>query len=219
MRLLVLAILCFACTATFYGESRLMAPIGQAATPVFDFEPWVTSVAVGDFVVRQYPDGRTERWEAALLDASFLSVKITDIVHGKKGTHHYVKFRTKPASSSGKRKIMPPEMAKTDRHEQIEVNKQPLECSVFDGIEQHGSGSTNGIKVQLWRRAVRFVAAEVPLGGVVRELHAPLDRSSLGNATDGNERLINRGEPTELAFEVIDFGFGKRADIAKASSP
>jgi hypothetical protein len=209
MRSLFLISLIASFTQT-YASSTLTAP--SAAQPlVYAYEDWVSNAAVGDFIVRRHASGTLERREVTHCGSAVVDVKVTYTVDGKKLKSYLEQYRRKP-SKADEKKSKRPELTQVDGSETVETENAKLSAAIFTGIEPFGNSSRG----ENWRKIKRLISAGVPLGGVVKEWHAPFDPASLRHDAipDDRGRFVNNGEPTDLAFEVVEFGRGKKKVVA-----
>src|SRR5262252_1864282 len=91
------------------------------------FEPWVKTARVGDFVVRKYTDGTTQRCEVKNIDDRYLIVEEKSELKGKETTGEK-KFKRK--ESSGKTREI--EMKSTGKDKQT-INGTKVRTESFDG--------------------------------------------------------------------------------------
>lgn len=205
------------------GRPQPEAPKAPGAAPaaqamIRDYEPWVKTARIGDFLVKRFPDGRTGRQEVTAMSPEFVTVAFFDQKATRLGD---VLYRRRPEvqKSPGAPSPLPEPELKQKSPGRIDVGGRVLKCVVYAGRSCTGFVSISGRRYEMWGAIERHIAPEVPFGGVIKELCAKsmpvqivngkVDGWQQAAAEGGTVRLINPGSPTETAFEVIDFGNGR----------
>jgi len=180
---------------------------GNVEFPIQAFEPWVKTAKIGDFVAIKYKSGTTMRRELKSIDADVVVVEEKSTSNGKDYTFQK-KYSRKEAGATEPREL---DMKKTSTAP-VKINGKDVNCEVWDGYIKGMVVSTSSSTTQKAEtfKALRYqktMAADVPFGGIVKEMQAPDDGIGLsfGKGNKGG-RVNNKNENLELVFEATDFG-------------
>jgi len=178
----------------------LGAPAFAEDTAPLPFEPWVKTARTGDFIVRKYADGSTQRCDVKSIDASFVIVEEKTELKGKETT---VQKKYKRDESSAHPREM--EMKSTDKGKQ-KINGTKIRTESFDGYIVTYSKEWNGEIVAIKLAKYHKVVGEgVPFGGAIRVLQANDDKMEVPSGS-GFVRQMNTDETLRVVYEVMDWG-------------
>jgi hypothetical protein len=191
MKFHALALSLLLCVAAFAEDS---APL--------PFEPWVKTARSGDFIVRKYTDGTTQRCEVKSIDASYVVVEEKSELKGKETT---VERKYKRDESSAKTREI--EMKSSGKDKQT-INGTKIRTESFDGYIVLSSREWNGELVAMKLAKYHKVVGEgVPFGGAIRVLQAPDDKVEVKSKPDGGfVRQMNTDETLRVVYEAIEWG-------------
>jgi hypothetical protein len=177
--------------------------------PARPFEPWVKTAKVGDFIVIQYHAGTTyksnnsERKTVKSIEDDCIVVVHSDAAGGKGWEERFSRDESTAVASNEV------DMTKS-KSGSIKVGAQTVQYEVFDGFKKGLTSTLNGVESFKALKYQKTVAQGVPLGGVIKVLHAPDDGKSIQSGRGQKTGAIkNTNEKLELYYEVTDFGTGK----------
>jgi hypothetical protein len=178
-----------------------VAAFAEDSTPL-PFEPWVKTARSGDFIVRKYTDGTTQRCEVKSIDASYVVVEEKSELKGKETI---VERKYKRDESSAKTREI--EMKSSGKDKQT-INGTKIRTESFDGFIVLSSREWNGELVAMKLAKYHKVVGEgVPFGGAIRVLQAPDDKIEVkGKEGGGFVRQMNTDETLRVVYEAVNWG-------------